>query len=376
MLWISRRYGFIWKAFTMAFHSRRFGPAINERSQFANRTIMAVRPQEWPQAPFYNKITLPDERLQFHDQLGTVAFLVMQNNHLVFERYWSGFDETSRINSFSVAKSVISILIGILIKEGKLHLDDTITSLLPFLADTGKDRITVRNLLMMSSGLEWIESEVHPFSHNAKAYYGRDLPQLIKDLRSKRPPGEVYRYVSGNTQILAMIIQEVSGITVSEFTEQALWSKLGCEYDAYWNLDRPSGLEKAFCCLYATPRDFGRIGQLYLQHGQWEGEQIVSKQFVQDSLTPSGLLDVWRNRTNDHYGWHWWLASHGGLSFFYARGIRGQYIICQPDLDLVIVRMGQKRNPVDRRTGHPPDLFDHIDAGLEIIRSNPAIAPA
>ncbi len=370
--WVFIHFRFVFKALRMSIASGRLGPDITEKEQFANRIIKAKHAQPWQKHRDYDQLRMPAKYDQVHDRLGTAAFLVIHGSELKFEKYWPGYSPNTTINAFSVAKSVVGALIGILIEQKMVALDDTIGQLLPEIASGGKGSITIQHLLMMSSGLGWIESEVHPFSHNARAYYGNDLVSLVKELRGRRRAGEVYRYVSGNTQILAMIIQRVTNMTLSEFTEKELWSKIGCTSNAYWNLDQKNGMEKAFCCLYATPRDFARLGQLYLQEGIWNGIQLVPKDYIVQSLIPFRHLDVWRNKPNDIYGWHWWITEHHGKEFFYARGIRGQYVICQKELELVIVRMGKNRNPVDRHTGHPPDLFDHIDAGIEIIRSNPA----
>ena len=369
------RYPYILKALQMAFRSGRLGPAISEKEQFANRMIHAHFPQPWIKHKGYNQVEMKPGHLANQEALGSAAFLVWYADEMIYERYWHPFHERSVINSFSIAKSVVSILIGIAEFEGLLKTSDAVAKYLPEFGDERRN-ITIEHLLMMSSGLDWVESEGNPISHNAKAYYGRDLHGLISRLRSRRPPGEVFRYASGNTQILAMLLNKVTGQFISEYAEHSLWSKIGATHSAYWNLDHPDGIEKAFCCLYATPRDFGRLGKLYRDRGSWNGKPLLAPSYVERSLQPVGIHDVWRNCPNDIYGWHWWVANYQGGSYFYARGIRGQYIICNPEADIIIVRMGQNRNPVERHSGHPPDLFDHIDAGLEIIYSNPAIAPA
>lgn len=362
---------FIVKGLRMAYRSGRLGPDINEKEAFANRTIHCSNPCAWDRHPLYNQHQLSDARLAELESLRTTAFIVIQDGKLVFEKYWDPFYANVPINSFSVAKSIVSILIGIAIKDDLLQLDHTVGRYIHSFSKGEKRHITIRHLLTMSSGLSWRETEGGAFSDNAEAYYGEDLSAVIDRLRVKRPPGEVYRYASGNTQILGMILQHVYGMSISALTSDRLWGKIEAQYPAYWNLDRPDGMEKAFCCFYATPLDFARIGQLYLNNGEWKGTQILDSRYVSESLKPLPIYDIWTQKTNINYGLHWWLAKYGGQEYFYARGIRGQYIICNRTLNTVIVRMGHKRNPVERHTGHPPDLFDHINAGLEIIKSNP-----
>lgn len=362
---------FIVKGLRMAYKSGRLGPDINEKEAFANRTIRSSNAAVWDMHPHYNQHQLSAEKLADLEGLRTTSFVVIKDGQLLFENYWDPFKRETPINSFSVAKSIVSILIGIAIKEGRLELDQAVGRYISSFSQGEKQHITIRHLLSMSSGLSWRETEGGAFSDNAEAYYGQDLAAVIDRLSVRRPPGEVYRYASGNTQILAMVLQHIYGQTISDLVSDRLWDKIEAEYPAYWNLDRPNGMEKAFCCFYATPIDFARIGQLYLNNGTWNGKQIVDPQFVKESLTPLPIYDIWTQKTNINYGLHWWLVKYQGLDYFYARGIRGQYIICNRTLNTVIVRMGHKRNPVERHTGHPPDLFDHINAGLEIIKSNP-----
>ncbi len=362
-------YKHIRKALQMARRSGRFGPAINEKNSFANRVIKSTNPQPWQMDSKIAQSSLSEHTQNQLTSLGSAAFLVIRDHTICYEQYWAPYDQDQVINSFSVAKSVVNILIGIALRKDMLALDDTVSRYLKAFDRDDRRQLTVKHLLMMSSGLKWIESEINPWSHNARGYYGEDLEGLVYRMKVKGPPGKQFEYLSGNTQILAMTLAAATGKTISDFAQDELWGPIGSENDAYWNLDRKNGMEKAFCCLYATPRDFARIGKLYLQAGSWDGRELVPSWFVKESLHPSGLFDVWRKCTNDIYGWHWWITQHRGYDFFYARGIRGQYIICNLDLDLIIVRMGQNRNPVDRHTGHPPDLFDHIDAGLEIIGS-------
>lgn len=371
MIWLLWRRPFLIRSLRMAYHSKRLGPAINELHQFPNKQIKATHPKPWRVHSALGTLPLSPQALVTHERLGSTAFLVIQNKQLLFEKYWPPFASNTPTNSFSVAKSVVSLLVGQCVKDGILDLDHSIADFLPDFRSGGKEKITIRHLLTMSSGLSWNESEGNLFSDNAQAYYGSDTTAMINRLKVQRAPGEVFRYASGNTQILALVLHAVTGRSVADLVQARLWPMIGAEHDAFWNLDRPGGQEKAFCCLYATPRDFARIGQLYINGGSWDGVQLLDQAYIDASLTALPLHDIWINKTNISYGMHWWMVSHEGHPYFYARGIRGQYVICDKERDLVIVRMGHRRNPVDRHHGHPPDLFDHINAGVEIFTSIP-----
>ena len=356
----------------MAWRSGRLGPAIDEFESFCNATVVATSAKSWTRDPQYNQIMLSDASLRVQEKLRTTSFVVIRQGKILYETYWPPEGRNTLTNSFSMAKSIVGTLVGVAIAEGILTWETTVGSHLPSFAEPDKSKITVWHLMSMSSGLTWTESEGNPFSHNARAYYGTDLQKMIDKLTVHELPGKAVEYVSINTQILAFILEEVTGRPLAEYATEKLWGPLRAEKDALWNMDRASGVVKAFCCFYATPLDFARLGQLYLNDGKWEGIEIVPRDFVRACTTPVDLPHPWVRKHNTIYGLHWWLVNHRDHLFFYARGIRGQYIVVNRALGLVIVRTGHKRNPVDSHLGHPPDLFDHIDAGMDItLKSYP-----
>ncbi|MDQ3102207.1 MAG: serine hydrolase, partial [Bacteroidota bacterium] len=149
---------------------------------------------------------------------------------------------------------------------------------------------------------------------------------------------------------------------------EKIWGRLGAESEAYWGKDRADGDLKAFCCLYATSRDFARIGQLYLDSGRWNGEAIIPLDYWKNSITPAPLVD--HGKPNERYGYFWWLAEIDGKPIHYARGILGQYVVVIPHEDLVIVRTGMKREEVNRE-GHPQDVFEWIRIARDMAGSRP-----
>ncbi len=218
----------------------------------------------------------------------------------------------------------------------------------------------------MSSGLHWKESGANPFSHNAKAYYGSELKALINSLEYEKAPGQYFEYKSGNSQVLAMILEEATGMNVSKFANLYLWNRIKASSNAYWSLDQENGIEKAYCCFYATSTDFAKIGQLMLHNGILNGDTILTESYVKEATQPANVLKV-DGSVNKDYGLHWWVIDgYKGFSGFYARGILGQYIIVLPELDIIIVRTGHKRLPKDD-VYHPNDLYLYLDIVKELL---------
>jgi CubicO group peptidase (beta-lactamase class C family) len=179
----------------------------------------------------------------------------------------------------------------------------------------------------------------------------------------REEPGKELDYISGSTQIMAEVLEAAYGKPLDELVREKIWTPLGCEHDAYWGKDREEGDFKAFCCLYATARDFGRIGQLYLDSGMWRGRQLLPREYWQASITPAAIQD--KGAPNKRYGYFWWLAEVDGKPIHYCRGFHGEYVVVIPHEDLVLVRTGMKREEVNA-TGHPQDVFQWIDIAREL----------
>jgi CubicO group peptidase (beta-lactamase class C family) len=188
----------------------------------------------------------------------------------------------------------------------------------------------------MTSGLDFNESYVNPFGHAASFYYGTRLRKEISKLKLKEEPGKSFDYVSGNTQLLGLVLERaLKNRTVTDYLEEKLWRKMGMEYDASWSIDRrKNGLEKTFCCLNARARDFAKIGRLYLNKGRWMDEQLVAQSWVEQSTrVDTSQGSAW------FYQYQWWLPSRSGD--FMAEGILGQYIYVNPNKNLIIIRLGR-----------------------------------
>ena len=292
----------------------------------------------------------------------TVGFILIQNDSLIHEQYWNGWRADSVSNSFSVAKSYVSVLTGIAMKEGKIKsVFQPVGDFLPeFDTDSCHRKIQLYHLLTMSTGLDWGESGADPFSDNAKGYYGTNVRELSLNQPCRDTPGKEFDYISGSTQIMAEVLEKAYGQELDVLMREKLWKPLGCEHPAFWGKDTEKGDFKAFCCLYATARDFGRIGQLYLDSGRWQGREIVPLDYWKASITPAPLLD--KGKPNKRYGYYWWLMEQDGKPVYYCRGFHGEYVVVIPSERLVMVRTGMLWEEKNAE-GHPQDVLDYIAIG-------------
>lgn len=318
-------------------------PDLDDYTIFYNRPVKALDGVKWPQSSRINTIRLTEEEETFFKDLGTVAIVAVQNDSLLHEQYWDGYSSNSLSNSFSVAKSVVGLLTGIAIDEGKIKsIDDAVALYLPEFANGDKKLITIRHLLTMSSGLNFEEDYTTPFCHSTQAYYGKDLHSLINSLSVKYSPGTVWKYKSGDTQTLQMVLEKATGKKLADYCSEKLWIPVQAEHTALWSLDKENGNEKAYCCINSNATDFARIGNLVLHEGNWKGKQIISSTFLQAALTPN-MVKTEKGDICDFYGYQWWLTTYEGRPVHYARGILGQYIIVVPHRNLVVVRLGTER---------------------------------
>lgn len=316
---------------------------IDDYTIFHNRTIKAGTYVPIPEASLYNKTKLSSEFKKYLAETQTIAFLVLKNDSVYYEEYWDGYDANSLSNSFSAAKSIVSILVGIAIDEGNIRsVDQKVSDFIPEYKQGLNAELTIKHLLTMSASFNWDESYNGLFSKTTKAYYGRNLEKMLLNLKVTNTPGQEFNYQSSNQLVLAYIIERVTGTTLSEYASEKLWKPLGAENDALWCLDKKDGLEKAYCCFNSNARDFSRIGLLYLHHGVFNNQRIVSEEYVKKSVEPADLVDEFGNKV-DYYGYSWWLSDVDTVNYFYARGILGQYIIVIPDKNIVVVRLGKIR---------------------------------
>jgi CubicO group peptidase (beta-lactamase class C family) len=317
---------------------------IKDHKKFPSRSIekdsISFQFTEAKVSKIPDSVTVKKEKTSFETYLEdneTVAFLVIRNDTLLYENYWYNYHRSSIVPSFSMAKSVTSILIGIAIEEGLItSVDEPVTAYIPELKDNGFDKVSLEHLLQMTSGLKFNEGYYNPFGTVATFYYGRRLRKAIEKLELENPPGVGFDYTSGEAQLLGLVLERaLNGQTVSSYLEEKLWKPLQMEYDASWSIDKKkNGLEKTFCCLNARARDFAKLGRLYLNKGNWNGQQIVSKAWVERSTA----VDTTKGSSWE-YQYQWWIPTKTGD--FMAEGILGQYIYVNPKTNLIIVRLGK-----------------------------------
>ena len=368
----------IWIALPSNYFVRRalihFLPKIDQYSIFENRIIEASNPRAWVHSEYYNKLSIPEKYNNNFEKLGTVAYVIIQNGELLFEQYWNEYSHQSHSNSFSVSKSIVSLAVGCAIDDGFIRdTNQPVSDFFPqFKGYNGKE-MTLRHLLTMSAGVDFQESYSSVFSPTTQLYYGNDLDKITFGMKSVEEPGVNFVYQSGVTQLLAAIIEKATGENISSYVSRRLWTPLQAEEDALWSLDHKNGTEKAYCCFNSNARDFARLGQLILNEGKWNGQQIVSEQYIREATTAdSSLIYKEHNETNRHYGFQFWILEKKGMKIPYMRGIMGQYIFAIPEKNAVVVRLGHKRSDTYTEDQHyPADIDIWLDAALDILDETP-----
>jgi CubicO group peptidase (beta-lactamase class C family) len=288
---------------------------------------------------------------------GTLAFLIVKGDRLLYESYFNGADRSTNMTSFSVAKSFVSALIGVAISEGKIALDDPITRYLPELEDrSGLSEVRVRHLLAMASGLHYsgTGSGGGPFGDDARTYYDPDLRALALNVEAQVSPGTRWQYNNFHPLLLGLILERATGESVSAYLSDKLWKPLGMEAPGSWSLDsRHDAFEKMESGLNGRAVDFAKFGMLYLRGGVWQGHAVVPAAWVQASTrhdpslagpvtSPTG--EEWA-RTLD-YGYLWWIDPKAPGRFF-AMGNFGQILYVAPDRDAVLARFGDSYGNVN-----------------------------
>ena len=273
---------------------------------------------------------------QFLEHNSTVAFLVIQHDTLLFERYYNGYHRASICTSFSTVKSFVSAMIGIALHEKLIHgLDDPITKYLPELSAQHWSEITIRHLVSMSSGLKYNQNGFFPWNDEPRVYYSLDLRGLARNASREEPPGLHFHYNNYNLVLLGMVLERVTGSSVSNYLQEKIWKPLGMESPASWSLDsQQSGMEKMESGLNARAIDFAKFGRLYLRRGDWNGRQIIPESWVVESTTIESDAK-WKN-----YKYLWWIP-RSGKGRFMAVGNLGQFIYVAPDKDCILLRFGR-----------------------------------
>jgi CubicO group peptidase (beta-lactamase class C family) len=257
-----------------------------------------------------------------------------------------------------MAKSVTSALLGKAINDGFIKsLDQPVADFYPQF----DKRLSVGDLSSMASGLNWDEDYYNPFGMTAQAYLDKDIREMILELEVVEQPGKEFKYLSGNTELLAMVIEKATNKTLSDYLSESFWQPLGMHQNALWQLDsKESGMEKAYCCIASNARDFAKFGKLYSNFGKWNGQQLLDSTFVATSIKP-------RFEETQFYGYGFWLSNFKNKKIFTMRGILGQYVISIPEDNLIIVRLGHKRGERVKGENYNQDFFTYIEEVYQML---------
>lgn len=335
---------------------------LKDYEKFDNHTVKAGTHEAWPLHSDYNTTSETEKLKQYNQDLGTVAFLIFKNDSIWFEKYYEGYNETAKSNSFSMVKSMVTAMLGKAIMEGHIQsLEQPVGDFFPKFSEGLAAEMTVGDLSSMASGTNWDEAYYSPFSITTRAYFDDDLRKVILGLEVVETPGQKFKYASGDTQLLAMVLEKATGKTLSEYLSDSFWKPMGASEDALWQVDsEEEGMEKAFCCLASDARDFARFGKLYRNHGNWNGTQLLDSTFVDRCITP-------RFAESPEYGYGWWLYENAGKSFFMMRGHLGQYVIVEPNDGVMIVRLGHQKSPDAGVGKFTQDISVYIEEAYQML---------
>jgi CubicO group peptidase (beta-lactamase class C family) len=358
-----------------------FDPDVRVENFRSMHRIMPARVVRAPNEPF--RFTRAERPLEvgyvyegeprtldeFLDRVSTTGLLVVKDDAIVTERYFRGADAETAFTSWSIAKSFVSTLVGMTLRDGLIaSLDDPISRYAPELESSAYAGVSIRHVLQMSSGVDFDErytrqtSDINLFFGKIFAL-GRRADDVLFDYGRERPSGEVFHYVSLDTHALGLMLRRIHGKSLAKLLEERIWRPLGMEGDARWNIDADGedGVEIGFCCLNARLRDFAKLGRLYLEQGRWNGEPLLPESWTVEATRPSsphlepGASPYDYGRRG--YQYQWWSPESPEGEYF-AAGVWGQYVyVSEPDR-LIIARAS-----VD------PDFRAHMDESIAVFRA-------
>ena len=357
---------------------------VYDYQKFPKRLIEA------PDSHFEFPLALNEDRVRTQFEIGssindfdsflaenhTQAFIVIQDDAIIYEQYFNGASRDSIVTSFSIAKSFDSTLIGLAIEDGYIEsVDDPITKYTPELLerDPAFANITIRDLLMMSSGISYQE---FPFVNgdDAKTYYYPDLRKLaLEETVIAGKPGEKFLYNNYHPLLLGLILERATGMSVTYFLQEKIWKPIGMEYPASWSLDE-LGFEKMESGINARAVDFAKFGRLFLHSGNWDGVQVVPTEWVAEATHADTSIDYESYYYNDYifadgqgyYKYMWWGIQRDTKNYdFIAEGNHGQFIYISPYKNLIILRFGESYGSFYGSKGWL-DMFYNFSSNFEM----------
>ena len=305
----------------------------------------------------------PTVRYQYEGETATVddylgrhlatGLLIARRDTILLERYQYGRNDRHRFTSWSMAKTVTSMLIGIAIAEGRIRsVDDRAEAYVPDLAGTEYGRTSLRDLLQMSSGVRFVEQytgsdDVMQLSRDTFLQLGPGGVDAVKKYNERTvPSGTRFSYASVETEVLGLVLRNAIGRPVAQYLEEKLWQPIGAEADATWLIDG-SGQEVTYCCLNAVLRDYARLGLLLAYDGNWRGRQLIPADWVRDATSKNPQRrHLWPQIATPQlgYGYQVWLLPGERRQFAFL-GVRGQAILVDPQSRLVMVQTAVRRRP-------------------------------
>lgn len=289
----------------------------------------------------FNYLNLQD----FLKNTNTEGFMIIHNDTIKYENYWLGLEADETHVSWSMSKSLISTLIGVMVDRGFIDLKHKVEFYCPEFVGSGYEGVSIKQLLNMSSGVKFTEdygdfnSDINRFG---RAFaLGSSFLEFSKSLNSERIPGTYNKYVSIDTQVLGFVLSQVSGKSITALTQEYIWEPVGMEYGGSWIIDN-EGFEMVLGGLNATLRDFSKLGLLFLHEGALKENRIVSSKWVADATTPDAphLMPDQVTLSNNPYGYayQWWLPQFPKNDFF-AVGIYDQFVYVNKEKQLIIAKL-------------------------------------
>lgn len=331
-------------------------------SSFAPSTNPKINPKKtgYQLPEFYQLGVTSKNTNDFLDYSRTTGLLIIHNDTIVYESYHNDLQPDETHISWSVSKSLVATLVGIAVEREMFTIDEPVTKYLPQFKNTGYDNVIIKDILQMSSGVGFDEnyadfnSDINKFG---RAFaIGTSLEDFSKSLEREKEPGTVCHYVSINTQVLGLLLAQVTGRSITELTYEWLWEPMGAEHKANWIVDN-TGFEVVLGGLNATLRDFSKLGLLYLNKGNYNNHQIISPEWISDATIPDSphlMPDV--SVRSLGYGYQWWIPPNDDGAFF-AHGIYNQFIYIQPHKNLVITKLSANHH---FKTEGSATVTDHL----------------
>ncbi|WP_294223597.1 serine hydrolase [uncultured Chryseobacterium sp.] len=357
-------YGYLFNGISKTYLKGKMSANIDDGKFFSANLIATESPVLWEEDPDYNTKELPENITDNLTLSDTASFIVIKDGKLLHEQYWKGYHALSATNSFSMAKAVTVMLLGKAMEEGKVKsIDDPFSDYFEeFKNKKFAEQLTLRNLAQMESGLDWDEDYKNPFLPNARAYYGRSLMKATFSRKFKQNPGESFEYQSGSTQLLGFAVRKAVGQSLASYLSEKFWIPMGMEQNATWSTDE-SGMEKTYCCIHSNARDFAKLGQLFLDNGKVNGQQILNPDFIDLMRTPT-------KNSEEIYGMGFWINNDNPIKHYYFLGLQGQYIIMVPEHKMVIVRTGSYNNLPKTDRGRPDQVKFLVNETVKFFSGN------